>query len=140
MPGTTRAGRAIRAGTRPRRRVDDHLREIAATLDFGRDTLLVVSDHGQIDRGGHGGQDPIALVEPFVLVGAGVKPGSYGDVNQVDVAPTLAVLLGANIPATAQGRVRTEMLALTARSDDDHRHRRRRRNSKRSWLRRMVQP
>lgn len=95
-------------------RVDDHLREIAATLDLGRDTLLVVSDHGQIDRGGHGGQDPITLIEPFVLVGAGVKPGSYGDVNQVDVAPTLAVLLGANIPATAQGRALAEMLALTA--------------------------
>lgn len=95
------------------RRVDDRLREIAATLDFSRDTLLVVSDHGQIDRGGHGGQDPITLVEPFVLVGAGVRPGSYGDVNQVDVAPTLAALLGANIPASAQGRVLTEMLALT---------------------------
>ena len=95
------------------RRVDDRLREIAATLDFSRDTLLVVSDHGQIDRGGHGGQDPITLVEPFVLVGAGVKPGNYGDVNQVDVAPTLAALLGANIPASAQGRVLTEMLALT---------------------------
>ncbi len=95
-------------------RVDDHLREIAATLDLRRDTLLLVSDHGQIDRGGHGGHDPITLVEPFVLVGAGVRPGSYGDVNQVDVAPTLAVLLGANIPATAQGRALAEMLALTA--------------------------
>ena len=42
----------------------------------------------------------------------GCKPGSYGDVQQVDVAPTLAVLLGAAIPATAQGRVLSEMLAL----------------------------
>lgn len=96
------------------RRADDHLRQIAGMLDFSRDTLLVVSDHGQIDRGGHGGHDPITLVEPFVLAGAGVAPGRYGDVNQVDVAPTLAALLGANIPATAQGRVLSEMLTLSS--------------------------
>ena len=95
------------------RRADDLLAEIAATLDLSKDTLFVASDHGQIDRGGHGGQDPITLVEPWVLAGAGVKPGSYGDVAQVDVAPTLAALLGVNIPASAQGRARTEMLALT---------------------------
>ena len=94
------------------RRADDLLAEIAATLDLSKDTLFVASDHGQIDRGGHGGQDPITLVEPWVLAGAGVQPGRYGDVEQVDVAPTLAALLGVNIPASAQGRVRTEMLAL----------------------------
>jgi hypothetical protein len=33
----------------------------------------------------------------------------------VDVAPTLAALLGANIPASSQGHVRTEMLALTSK-------------------------
>ena len=95
------------------RRADDLLAEIAGTLDLSQDTLFVASDHGQIDGGGHGGQDPITLVEPWVLAGAGVKPGSYGDVQQVDVAPTLAALLGVNIPAAAQGRVRTEMLVLT---------------------------
>ena len=96
------------------RRADDLLREIAGTLDLDRDTLFVASDHGQIDRGGHGGQDPITLVEPWVLAGAMTVPGSYGEVNQVDVAPTLAVLLGTNIPASAQGRPRVEMLALSA--------------------------
>ncbi|HEX7973743.1 MAG TPA: alkaline phosphatase family protein, partial [Anaerolineales bacterium] len=96
------------------RRTDDLLREIAATLDLSQDTLFISSDHGQIDRGGHGGQDPITLVEPWVLVGAGVKPGQYGNVNMVDVAPTLAALLGTNLPASNQGRVRTEMLALNS--------------------------
>jgi hypothetical protein len=95
------------------RRADGLLAEIAATLDLSKDTLFVASDHGQIDRGGHGGQDPVTLVEPWVLAGAGVKPGNYGDVAQVDVTPTLAALLGVNIPASAQGRARTEMLTLT---------------------------
>jgi hypothetical protein len=93
-------------------RVDTLLAEIVARLDLNRDTLLVVSDHGQIDRGGHGGHEPIVLMEPFVLVGAGIKPGSYGDVDMVDIAPTLAALMGTNIPASSQGRVRLEMLEL----------------------------
>ena len=36
------------------------LAEIVASLDLNKDTIFVASDHGQIDRGGHGGQDPIA--------------------------------------------------------------------------------
>ena len=93
-------------------RADSLLAQIVSTLDLQKDTILVISDHGQIDAGGHGGQDPIVLKEPFVLVGAGVKPGNYGDVNMVDVAPTLAALLGVNIPASAMGEVRTPMLNL----------------------------
>lgn len=96
------------------KRSDDLIRDMAAKLDFSQDTLVVLSDHGQIDQGGHGGQDAITLVEPFVLVGAGVKPGQYADIQMVDVAPTLAALLGASIPASSQGHVRTEMLAFSA--------------------------
>lgn len=95
------------------RRVDDLLREIAANLDLTQNTLLIVSDHGQIDGGGHGGNEPVVLVEPFLLIGAGVKPGSYGDVQMVDVAPTLSALLGTNLPASTQGKVLSAMLDLT---------------------------
>lgn len=91
-------------------RSDTLLREIAAGLDFERDTLFVCSDHGHIDRGGHGGHEQVVLLEPYVMVGAGVKPGEYGDIQMVDVAPTLAALLGANIPAASQGRVLVEMI------------------------------
>src|SRR4030042_5811298 len=94
-------------------RVDGLLREITSAMDLTQDTLLIVSDHGQIDQGGHGGQDPIVLLEPFVMVGNGVIPGDYGDVNMVDVAPTIASVLGTNIPATNQGRPHIEMLNLT---------------------------
>jgi hypothetical protein len=94
-------------------RSDELLREIVTNLDPSQDTIIVLSDHGQIDRGGHGGQDPLTLIEPFVMVGAGVKPGSYPDIQMVDVAPTVAVLLGANIPASNQGHVLTNMLNLS---------------------------
>ena len=95
------------------KRTDDLLREIASNLDLKRDTLLIVSDHGQIDRGGHGGQEKVTLVEPLVMAGAGVRPGKYPDIQQVDITPTAAVLLGTNLPATAQGRVQTAMLELS---------------------------
>jgi hypothetical protein len=91
-------------------RADAMLKQIAGTLNFSKDTLIVLSDHGQIDRGGHGGQDPITLVEPFVMVGAGVKPGKYSDVQMADVAPTMAVLLSTNIPASSEGKPLLEML------------------------------
>ncbi len=94
-------------------RVDGLLRQIGALLDPERDTLLIVSDHGHISRGGHGGDESDALTEPLVLVGAGVRPGHYAEVQQVDIAPTVAALLGLNLPAATQGRVLTEMLTLT---------------------------
>lgn len=96
------------------RRVDGLLAEILAELDLTKDTLLVVSDHGQIDRGGHGGDEAVVLQEPFILAGAGVVPGAYEDINMADVAPSLAALLGTNIPASNQGRVLVEMLDLPA--------------------------
>lgn len=93
-------------------RVDSLLDEIASELDFNLDTMLVVSDHGQIDPGGHGGHEAVTLLEPFVLVGAGVQPGFYGDMTMVDVAPTIATLLGTNLPGTSQGAVLLEMLTF----------------------------
>lgn len=93
-------------------RADELLRTIAGRLDFSQDTLFVTSDHGQILAGGHGGHEAEVLLEPFLLVGPGVIPGDYDEIAMVDVAPTLTVLLGANLPASSQGRPRTEMLAL----------------------------
>ena len=91
-------------------RADGLLKEIATAMNLTTDTLLVISDHGQIDIGGHGGQDAIVLLEPFVLVGKGVVPGKYGDVQMVDIAPTIAAMLGTNIPATSQGHPLVAML------------------------------
>jgi len=84
-------------------RVDGLISEIISAMDLAQDTLLVISDHGQIDPGGHGGQDAVTLLEPFVMVGNGVVPGDYGDIKMVDIAPTVAAILGTNIPATSQG-------------------------------------
>ncbi|HAF61400.1 MAG TPA: hypothetical protein DCK95_03630 [Anaerolineaceae bacterium] len=94
-------------------RVDDMLREIVTTMDLEQDTLLIFSDHGQIDQGGHGGQEAVTLVEPFLMLGAGTTPGYYSDIQMVDIAPTVATLLGTQIPASSQGRILTEMLTIS---------------------------
>lgn len=96
------------------KRVDDMIGEVSKELDLSRDTILVLSDHGHIGIGGHGGQDTDVLVQPLVLAGKGIKPGAFGDINQVDIAPTLAALLGTAVPSSSQGQVRTEMLDLPA--------------------------
>lgn len=48
---------------------------------------------------------------PLVLSGAGVRPGATPrSPRLVDVAPTVAALLGTRPPNDAQGRVLTEAL------------------------------
>lgn len=86
--------------------------QLAAALDLSRDTLLVTSDHGHRERGGHGGQEREVVEVPLWLVGAGVRPGTFGDASLVDVAPTVAVLAGLGLPAHSEGRPLFEALEL----------------------------
>jgi len=93
-------------------RVDRMISKVVSAVDLDQDTVVIFGDHGQIDTGGHGGTEEVVLREPFIMVGKGVKPGEYPQVMMVDVAPTLAALLGTNIPASSQGSAQLEMLNL----------------------------
>lgn len=95
------------------KRADDLLLNIVNEIDLEKDTVVVLSDHGHIDAGGHGGQDAVVLMEPFVIAGAGAKVGTQTEINMVDVAPTLAALLGARLPASTQGEVRSDLVVLS---------------------------
>ena len=60
-------------------------------------------------RGGHG--STLEMRVPLLVAGAGVRTGVVPrDPRLVDVAPTIAALLGARPPADAQGRALTELL------------------------------
>ena len=60
-------------------------------------------------RGGHGSTREMRV--PLLISGAGVRAGAApGDARLVDVAPTIAALLGVRPPADAQGRVLDELL------------------------------
>jgi hypothetical protein len=60
---------------------------IAGRLDLGREAVIVATDHGHTDRGGHGGGEAIVRNVPFVEAGAGVAPDS----GPADGAPLAAV-------------------------------------------------
>jgi hypothetical protein len=50
------------------------------------------------------------------MIGQHVIPGVYSQVHQVDLAPTVAALLGTRLPAVTQGRSLYEMMQLDARA------------------------
>ncbi len=75
-------------------------------------TVVVTSDHGAVDSGTHGSDTPLQRKTPAYAFGPGIKKGARPDVPlpQVDMAPTLAVLIGAAAPAHGQGIVISEWL------------------------------
>ena len=95
-------------------RIDELLSQVVDALDPSTTTLVVTSDHGHIDTGGHGGWEPVVKEVPLILWGRGVKAGSYGGkVGQADIAPTIAALLGTPHPTHSTGMVLVEMLDLS---------------------------
>jgi hypothetical protein len=78
--------------------------------------LIVTADHGQIDKGGHGGWENVVTHVPFLMCGKCVRPGRFGSAKQTDIAPTVAALLGLPIPPYAQGRILAEALNLGGQS------------------------
>ncbi len=85
---------------------------LAERTDLWRTLLVVSADHGHLDRGGHGGNEPEVASIPLVLAGRGVREGVAGTARQIDVAATLAALTGLPIPAGSEGRVLREVLDL----------------------------
>ncbi len=95
-------------------RVDGLISDLVEVLDPSTTTLVITSDHGHIDTGGHGGWEPVVKEVPLILWGRGVQAGSDGGkVGQADIAPTIAALLGAPHPSHSTGRVLVEMLNLS---------------------------
>lgn len=92
--------------------VDAEIRKLAGQIDFQRAVLIVTSDHGHTHSGGHGGPEADVMRVPLVMAGGPVHAGTAGTCEQVDVAPTVAALLGVAIPASNQGRPLLGVLAL----------------------------
>lgn len=81
------------------KRVDGEMGRLLDQLDFDKDLVLLTSDHGHRDAGGHGGSQPEirqvldCFAGPHVMPSAGREPFD-GRVT----APLLAVLLGLPFP------------------------------------------
>lgn len=93
--------------------VDEEIRKLAREIDLRRTVLFVTSDHGHTPKGGHGGPEEDVIKVPLVMVGGPVRPGTRGDCEQVDLAPTVAAVLGIAIPASNQGRPLLDVLATS---------------------------
>jgi LPXTG-motif cell wall-anchored protein len=99
--------------------VDGMLAEALATVDLARDTIIVTADHGHVDRGGHGGLEPEVVHVPLVMVGAGIRAGAALEpATLLDLAPTIARLLGVNCPSEAFGHVLLSALDLDPAEGD----------------------
>jgi hypothetical protein len=73
--------------------------------------VLVSADHGHTARGGHGGTEADVVTVPLVVAGPGLRAGAVTAGRQIDVAPTLAALLGVAVPARSLGRPLLELMA-----------------------------
>ncbi|MEO8843583.1 MAG: alkaline phosphatase family protein [Kofleriaceae bacterium] len=94
--------------------VDRMLRAALAAVDLSTTTVIVTADHGHVAPGGHGGTEREVAHVPLILVGKGVVAGAQlEDPRLIDVAPTVAALLGLPAPGHAEGRALVEALSLT---------------------------
>jgi Type I phosphodiesterase / nucleotide pyrophosphatase len=92
---------------------DHALARALGRVDLTQDAIVITADHGHTNRGGHGGIEPEVLSVPLVMAGAGVKAGaSADDAHLIDIAPTVATLLGMPAPGHGLGRTLTELLAI----------------------------
>ena len=67
---------------------------VVRQLDFGRDTLVVLSDHGHLDRGGHGGMEPEVVRAAFLAVGPRASAGVGAPMPMTAAAPRIGALMG----------------------------------------------
>ena len=119
-------------------RCDEYIRRLAAAMDLQHSVLVVCSSHGQLAAlqddpdpqslrsrvgrllgtrvlmasAGYGGDEAVVLTTPLVVAGEAVWPGDYGALNQTDLAPLVATLLGVPIPSASQGTVPMHMLRM----------------------------
>lgn len=119
------------------REMDSVVREIYGAIEQKphlHDTLLVLlGDHGMNEKGNHGGHSPSEIASALTFMSPRFKYISkglpspvtptkdheyYSVVNQIDIVPTFAGLLGFTIPVSSVGIFIPQFLGLWQSSDD----------------------
>ncbi len=85
-------------------RIDRDVQRLVEGMQDDRTMFVVTADHGHIDGGGHGGWEPEATRIAAVFFGPGARYDA-GEISQSDIAPTIAAVLDADVPAWTTGRV-----------------------------------
>uniref|UniRef100_A0A8C6CSY3 GPI ethanolamine phosphate transferase 1 n=1 Tax=Moschus moschiferus TaxID=68415 RepID=A0A8C6CSY3_MOSMO len=116
--------------------VDKEVKEIESTVknfygNDGKTAFIFTADHGMTDWGSHGAGHPLETCTPFIAWGAGIRlpqkvsaqkfDDSYlqewklenwkrQDINQADVAPLMAALIGVPFPLNSVGIIPVDIL------------------------------
>jgi hypothetical protein len=87
---------------------------LAQAAGWPRANVVVTADHGHRPRGGHGGEEADVRASFVIAAGPDVRPGARLDgARSVDVAPTLAALLGVPPPGAATGQTLVDLLRVS---------------------------
>ena len=111
--------------------MDNVVRQIYKAIEHQphlQNTLFVLAgDHGMTQTGNHGGDTPSEIASAMVFISPRFRSISGGNestleasedfeyysvINQIDIVPTLAGLLGFSVPANSVGLFVSELLAL----------------------------
>ncbi|XP_055376171.1 GPI ethanolamine phosphate transferase 2 [Condylostylus longicornis] len=104
--------------------MDDIIYKISQKIDERKNEnimLLVTSDHGMRNEGGHGGGSREETEIPLLFSGHDCKSNVYENYNQIDMTSTLAALMNLSIPVNNIGRV-IHNLILGLPKDDQLRY------------------
>jgi type I phosphodiesterase/nucleotide pyrophosphatase len=94
-------------------RADRLALDLFARLDPSLDALVVISDHGHLPHGGHGGEERSAIRASFIAAGGPfASAAELPDAPMRNVAPTLAWALGLDPPARSLGRPMLDAFGL----------------------------
>jgi hypothetical protein len=101
LPDIDEAGHAFGGSSKEyldvSRKVDMDISRLVGALQEDGTAFVVVSDHGHIATGGHGGWEPEVIDVPAVFAGTGIRFGK-GTGTQDQIAPTVAFLSGLPTP------------------------------------------
>ncbi len=68
--------------------------------------MIITSDHGHTDEGGHGGLEKEVVEVKAIFAGKGVAAGkTLQDCTQLDLAPTIAAVLGLPFSGHMEGQI-----------------------------------
>lgn len=117
--------------------MDDVIQQIYIAIEHQphlQNTLFVLAgDHGMTETGNHGGDTPSEIASAMVFISPRFRSISGGNdspleasedfeyysvINQIDIVPTLAGLLGFSVPANSVGLFVPELLALFQNEQD----------------------
>lgn len=107
------------------KQMDDMIRNVTEQLDKNT-VLFVLGDHGMTHSGDHGGDSAeeldaaLFVYSPSQITASKYEPGKYKTVSQIDLVPTISLLLGTPIPFSSLGMVITDLMNHCSWSKDSH--------------------